>query len=285
MIDLYFWMPVILGGMLAGASCAALGVYIVGMRIPFLAVCVSHAALAGAVFGVFFGLGGDWMMLPGLIGALAAAFLVGGLEGRGVNFDANIITGVLFSLSMGLAFLGIGLIGVYGLPDNDVRALLWGSLLICGWNEVAWMAGLAAALAVFILAFRKELCALLFSRTQAAAAGIQVGVVWLAFLVLTSTTLTVNFRTVGGLMIYSLITNPALAATQWACGHNRVLVLAIILGAALGLGGFFIAAWFDLPVGATIVILSSLLVGVAALTGAWQRSRRAPAVTAVKMQR
>jgi ABC-type Mn2+/Zn2+ transport system permease subunit len=72
------------------------------------------------------------------------------------------------------------------------------------------MAVVTAALALFVLLFRKELRAILFSRLHAAAAGVHVGLVWTAFLILTSAVLTVDFQTVGGLMIYSLITYSSL---------------------------------------------------------------------------
>lgn len=270
-MDLVFFLPVMVGGVLAGASSALLGVYIVGMRIPFLAVCVSHAALAGAVFGHLAGLDGSLMLWPALLAAMGTALLLGLLEGQHVRVDTNVIIGVLFSLSMGLAFLGIGLFGVLGKSDNEVRSLLWGSLLFCRWPDVALMAGATAGLALFVLVFRKELRAILFSRLHAAAAGVQVGLVWTGFLVLTSAALTVNFQTVGGLMIYSLITNPALAAFQLARGHDRVLWLAVLLGGLTSLVGFLAAAHWDLPVGATIVILSSLLVGAGWMIGRRQK--------------
>jgi len=265
MIDLYFWLPVLCAGILSGASSAGLGVYIVGMRIPFLAVCVAHAALAGAVFGVFFGLSGTAMMLPALAAAVGMALLLGWLEQRGLRMDANILIGVLFSLSLGLAFLGIGLFGMYGRSDNEVRNLLWGSLSFCRWRDVYVRAGTTAARALFILAFRKEMRAILFSRLQATAAGVPVGFIWTGFLILASVVLTVNFQTVGGLMIYSLLTNPAVAAFQLARGHDRTLALAVTLGGLTSLAGFLLAALVDLPTGATIVVLSSLVVGVAAL--------------------
>jgi manganese/iron transport system permease protein len=271
-----FWYPVIAGGMLSGGTSALLGVYVVGMRIPFLAVCVSHAALAGAVFGSLLGLPGQWMLLPALLGAGGMAALLGSLESRDVPIDPNVLIGVLFSLSMGLAFLGIGLFPVLGRSDNDVRALLWGSVNFVRWREVYIMGGVAVLQIAFVLLLRKELRAILFSRLHAAAAGINVGLVWTGFLILTSVTLTVNFQTVGGLMIYSLVTNPAVAAFQLTHGHDRVLILSVVLGVLTGLGGFLIAFLLDLPTGATIVILSSLLVGVAGLVG-HARGRRAQA--------
>lgn len=265
MIDLYFWAPVILAGAVAGGSTGMLGTFIVGMRVPFLGVCVSHAALAGAIFGALFGLTGSSLLMPAMAGATATALLVGVWNPQATRIDSNVLLGMLFSLTMGLAFLGLGLFSVYGVSDNEVRNLLWGSLNFCRWADFTWMAGAAVVELLFVVAFYKEMRAILFDRTHAAASGIRVTVIWTLFLLLTSLILTINFQTVGGLMIYSLLTNPAAAAFQLVRGYGRALVLSTLLGVLSGLGGFLVAAWFDLPTGAMIVILSSLLVGVAAL--------------------
>lgn len=269
MIDLVFWAPVMLAGAIAGSSSGLLGVFIIGMRIPFLAVCVAHAALAGAVFGALAGLAGQWLLLPALAGAGVTALALGLASPQRLRADDNALLGFLFSASMGLAFLGIGLFGVLGRSDHDVRSLLWGSLNFCRWQEVRLMGGVALLLAVYVAAFGKELRAILFSREDALAAGIPVRFVWTGFLLLTAAVLTVSFQTVGGLMIYSLVTNPALAAGQLVRGFGRALVLATVLGLAGGLGGFLLAALLDLPTGAMIVLLSSVFVAVAALMARW----------------
>ena len=265
MLDLVFWAPVLVGGALAGASSGVVGTFIVGMRIPFLGVCVAHAALAGAVFGGLLGAEGSALLLPALIGAVATALALGLGNPRRLHLDDNLVLSFLFSASMGLAFLGLGLYGILGRSDNDVRALLWGSLNFCRWRDVAWMLVAALALTAYVGFFFKELRALLFSREDAEAAGIRVSVVWPGLLVLVAAVLTVNFQTVGGLMIYSLISNPAVAAFQLTRGCGRVLAWSAALGAASGLGGFLIAAATDLPSGAVIVLLSSAIVAVAAL--------------------
>ncbi len=262
-MDLLFWLPVLCCGALAGASTGFLGTYIVGMRIPFLGICVSHAALAGAVFGGLCGLTGPMLLPPALAGAVIAALLLGTLDPHSTRIDSNVLMGILFSLTMGLAFLGLGLYGVYDIPDNEVRSLLWGSLNFCRWSDFYIMAAAAALEIVVVAAFYKELRAVLFSRVHAAAAGVPVTPVWTSFLILTSVVLTVNFQTVGGLMIYSLLTNPAVAAFLLVKGYGRALALSAAFGLLSGLGGFLLAAVTDLPTGAMIVILSSLLVGVA----------------------
>jgi manganese/iron transport system permease protein len=278
MLDLAFWAPVLCAGAVAGGSTGLLGVYIVGMRIPFLGVCVSHAALAGAVFGSLAGLTGLALLAPALLAAVATALLVGTLDPDRTRIDTNVLLGLLFSLTMGLAFLGIGLFSKYGISDNDVRNLLWGSLAFCRWRDVTLMAAVAGLEIAFVAAFHKEMRAILFSRLHAAAAGVRATFVWTGFLVLTSAVLTVNFQTVGGLMIYSLLANPAAAAFLLVRGHARALTLSVALGAVSGLGGFLLAAAFDLPTGAMIVLLSSGLVGTAGLVATARRRLLARAV-------
>jgi manganese/iron transport system permease protein len=275
-MDWLYWSPVLVAGTVAGASTGMLGVFIVGMRIPFLGVCVAHAALAGAVFGSLAGLEGQMLLVPALLAAAATALALGLMDTERLRGDSNAILSLLFSLSMGLAFLGLGLFSVLGRSDNDVRSLLWGSLTFCRWRDVAVMLAGAAGLGAFVLAFGKEMRAILFSREHASAAGIPVMGLWVAFLVLTSVVLTVNFQTVGGLMIYSLVANPAAAAFQVCRGYARTLWVAAGLGAASGLGGFLAAALTDLPVGAMIVLVSAGLVGAAALLGRRRRARAGP---------
>ena len=229
MLDLAFWAPVMAGGLVAGGSSGLLSVYIVGMRIPFLGICVAHAALAGAVYGSLAGLSGPMLLLPALAGAVVTALALGLADPRKIHMDANVVMGLLFSVTMGLAFLGFGLFGVLGRSDNDVRSLLWGSLTYCRWADIWLMLAASAALGLFVLAFGKEMRAILFSRTDAQAAGIRATGVWTGFLVLTAVLMTVNFQTVGGLMIYSLITNPAAAAFQLVRGSRRAIALAVVL--------------------------------------------------------
>jgi manganese/iron transport system permease protein len=269
MMELTFWAPVMAGGLIAGASSGLLGVHIVGMRIPFIGICVAHAALAGAVFGSLYGLQGQALLIPAMAGAVLTAMLFGLLNPQRIHLDDNVVLGFLFSATMGFAFLGIGLFSVLGRSDNDIRSLLWGSLNYCRWRDVWLMLIVCGALLAFLLLFFKEMRAILFSRETATAAGIRASAVWTGYLILAAAVLTVNFQTVGGLMIYSLITNPAAAAIQLVKGCGRTMLLSALLGSVSGLGGFLIAAVTDLPTGAVIVLFSSTIVlvatGVAAL--------------------
>jgi len=102
----------------------------------------------------------------------------------------------------------------------------------------------------------------------AAASGVHETLIYTLFLALCGLVLTVNLQAVGGLMIFSLISNPAAAAFQVCRGFRAICLTSTALGAASALGGFLAAYWLDLPTGACIVLLSTAIF-LSAL--AWRR--------------
>lgn len=245
---------IITAALIGGGSAGLLGVFVVGMRMPFLAVGAAHFALAGAVFGELASLPHQPCAFVGAVigaGALGAAL-------RRRTLDPNLAIGVLFSLSMGLAFLGIGL--AEG-PRSSLLGLLWGSLLFVDAQQLGWIVASAVGLVVFVMAFDARLRTMLFSR-ELAAVLFNEGLLFGLFLVLASAVITVNLETVGGLMLYSLISNPAVAALRVARSYRSALALGGAFGSLSALGGFLLAYWLDLPAGACIVLVSSAIVGV-----------------------
>jgi manganese/iron transport system permease protein len=246
---------ILAAAIVGGGSAGLLGVFVVGLRMPFLAVGAAHFALAGAVFGELVGLPHEPCAFAGAAAGAGAL----GLVLRRRTLDPNVALGTLFSLSMGLAFLGIGL--AEG-PRSALLGLLWGSLLFVTPAKLLVIVVCAAALVAFVLLFDARLRVLLFSR-ELAAALFPEGVLFGLFLLLSAAVITVNLETVGGLMLYSLITNPAVAALRLARGYVSALAIGALFGSTSALGGFLAAYWLDLPAGACIVLVSSTLVGVA----------------------
>lgn len=248
---------IVAAALLGGAGAGLLGVFVAGLRVPFLAVCAAHAALAGAVLG---GLAGLPSTLSGFGGALGGALALAWVLRRR-DVDPNRALGVLFSVMLGLAFLGIG---VMRGSRSSALGLLWGNLLFVTPGQVAAMALVCALLGAFTIAFYRPLKVILFSR-ELAALMTPEGAILGALLVLGSAVITVNLHVVGGLLLYSLVLNPAIAAMAVARRYGQVLALGAVFGAASSLGGFLAAYAWDLPAGACIVLVSSLLVGAAHL--------------------
>jgi manganese/iron transport system permease protein len=257
-MDPFFYL-VILAGAIAGATTGLLGVYIVGLRVPFIGICISHAAMAGAVFSVLLGVNPT---LGPVAFAAAASMSLAAVRPGGSRLDTNVALAILFSLMLGLTFLGVGLMRG---SRSEVLGLLWGSLLFVRAEGVVVIGAVGLLFAVFVVAFNKELKVLLFSRAIASATGVHEGFVYCLFLALCGLILAVNLPIIGGLMIFSLITNPAAAAYQICRGHKQVVIAATFFGMLSALLGFLVSYYLDLPTGACIVIISTVIFGVAAL--------------------
>ncbi len=253
-----FFNLVIVSGAIAGSSTGLLGVYIVGMRMPFIGVCISHAAMAGSVFAALMG----FNPISGAIAvSVVTSMSLATIHPSNARLDINVGLAILFSLMLGLTFLGIGL--EQG-SRTEMLGLLWGSLLFVRAKTVLLMGTLGLALVIFTVVFNKELKAILFSRSLAAATGVHQGFVYCFFLALCGITLAVNLHAIGGLMIFSLITNPAAAAYQICRGHKSVVIASTLLGALSAVGGFLVSFYCNLPTGACIVVLSTIFFGLAA---------------------
>ncbi len=253
-----FMQNAILTAFLGGIACGSIGVFVVLMHMPFIGVCMSHAAFAGALLGL-------WLGFNPLIGAfvfsLLAAAIVGPLADRG-ELSPETSVGVIFSLMLGLAFLFMGL-----MPGTKSGALelLWGSILTNTRGDVILLAIVAVLVAGLIIAFYKEIQATIFHRGMALSVGIPATAILYGILFLTGATITASLRSIGGILIFSLILNPAAAAYQLTYSMKRMFLLSAGFGVLSGWMGLLFSYLFNIPSGATIVVTSSVIFLLAAV--------------------
>jgi manganese/iron transport system permease protein len=257
-MDSFFYL-ILIAGAVAGGSTGLLGVYIIGMRMPFIGTCLSHAAMAGAVYGSLLHLDPTWAAI-GV--SVFTAGVLGCIPPETLKLETNTGQAIVFSTLLGLTFLGVGLIQD---SRSETLSLLWGSLLFVRKETVILIAFLALGIVLFVLIYNKSLKAILFSRSIAAATGVPIGRVNVLFLILTGIIVSINLKAIGGLLIFSLMTNPAAAAYKLGRGFLSVVILSVAFGLLSAVGGFLFSFYANLPTGACIVLTSSALFAVSAL--------------------
>ena len=247
-----FMQNAIISAFLGGIACSIVGVFVVLLRMPFIGVAMSHAAFAGALLGL-------WLGFDPLIGAFAfsllAAAVIGPLADRGA-LSPEVSLGVMFSLMLGIAFLFMGL-----MPGTKSGALdlLWGSILTNTRSDIILLAVVAAVVVGLVFIFFKEIQATIFHRSIALSVGLPATLILYGVLFLTGATVTTSLRSIGGLLIFSLILNPAAAAYQLTYSMKRMFLLAAGFGVLSGWVGLLFSYLFNIPSGATIVITSSVI--------------------------
>jgi manganese/iron transport system permease protein len=253
----HFMQMAILAGLLGGVTCAVVGVFVVTMHLSFIGVCIAHAAFAGALLGLWVGFN---PLIGALLFSLAAAAIIGPVADRGeLNPDTSI--GIIFSLMLGLAFLFMGLMRG---ARTEALNLLWGSILTVNQQDMIFLAATTAVIIGLVAAFYKEIQAVICHREVALAVGIPATVIFYGLLFSTGVTVTASLQSIGGLLIFSLILNPAAAAYQLTYSLKRMLLIAAGFGVLSCWLGLIASYFFNVPSGAAIVITSTVIFGLSA---------------------
>ena len=252
MFQYQFMRNAILASLLGGVSCSVIGVFVVTMEIPFLGVSMSHSAFAGAILGLLLGIN---PFATALLFCVLAGLLIGPIADR-ADFNPDMAVGIIFSVMLGLAFLFLAMIPG---PKTEALSLIWGSILTVTRQDVFLMGAIALAVIFFIVLLFKEIQAVIFDREIAASVGIPERPIYYGILFFSGAIIAANLNTIGGLLIFSLVINPAAAAYQLTYSLKNMFFLSGIFGVLSCFLGLIFSYLFNFPTGAVIIIASSLI--------------------------
>lgn len=245
-----FFQHAVLACVLGGAGLSIIGVFVTLMDIPFLGISMSHAAFLGAVLGLLCG-------FDPLMGAIAVCAISGVLVGPvsdHAGSSSNSVLAVIFSATMGLAFL---LLAQIPGPKSEALNLIWGSILTISGREIIILAVLFCLIISLLVIFFKETQAVLFHREIASASGVPEKLFYYGVILLAGLLISASLNIVGGLLIFSLLVNPPGAAYLLAYRLKTMFVLSALFGVVSCFAGLYISYQFDVPTGAVIVLCSS----------------------------
>jgi len=247
-----FFQYALIAALLGGASLGIVGVWVVLIGIPFIGVALSHAAFAGGVVGMLLGINPVFMAF---VFSLIASLSIGPLSERS-RIEPNISIGIIFSLVLGIAFLGIGFMKG---SRNEAFSLIWGSILTLSRWDILMITVFFFFVLLFLLKFNMEIKAIIYNKKVAHVAGIPVFRIFYLLLFVTGFTVTVNLNTVGGLLIFSLLINPSSAASLIAKRIEQMYLLSALFGVVSCVCGLLVSALFNIPSGSVIIIVSSVI--------------------------
>ncbi len=240
-----------------GATCGALGVWLLHLRHTYAAESLAHAMLPGLVIAA---LVGAPLLLGAAGGVLAAAGLIA-LAARDTRVGAEVAVGVTVTTAFGLgAMLALS-------PDVPARLgeLLFGDLLGTSTADLVAACVLGGAIGLALCAGHRSLAAAVFDPLAAPSLGARPGRVELALLALLALAVVAAVQGLGNLLVLALIVAPAAAAIRLGRTLGAQLALAAALGALSGLLGLVASAELDVAAGAAVALAAVGLWVLAAL--------------------
>lgn len=207
MLQYGFMVNAFLAGTVVAVVAGVIGYFVVVRGTSFAAHALSHIGFAGATGAVALGLSPVLGLLAFTVGS---GVTIGALGSRIRGRDVTI--GIVLAWTLGLGVLFISLYTGYA---TEAYALLFGEILGISERDVqvVVVAAVPTLLALAVL-YRP----LLFSSVEeslAAARGVPVTALSIAFMAVLALAVTEAVQVVGVLLIFALIVTPAAIAVRW----------------------------------------------------------------------
>jgi len=246
------------GALLVSTVCSIIGVFVVLRGLAFAGAGIAHSAFGGVALGFLLGID---PLLSAIVFCLLTAFLIS-VTGTKANLRQDTAIGIFFSGTMALGVIFIGLMRRY---DARVYGYLFGNVLGITRGNILLMLGLTCGVLLVIAGLFKEFKLLTFDEEMAQAAGLRVGFLDAMQLGLVALTVVVALKAVGIILIEALLVIPAATAYQLTNRYGMMFLLSWIVALVASWGGLALSYLFNLPSGATIVLLAALFFAVAAI--------------------
>ena len=270
-----FMQRALLVSALAATACGVVGTFVVLRGMAFLGDAIAHSALTGMAAAFLLGIN---IFVGALLWAIPASLMISAVTRRaGVRIDA--VIGVMFA---GGFAVGVIIIDTSANYAGDLLSVLFGNVLGASWSDVLAVGLLTAGVLLVVRLFYKELVFTTYDAAVAEASGVPVRFLEYMLPLLVALTTVAALKTVGNVMVMSLLVVPAVTGTLLARRLATMMAATVATALVAVVTGLYLSYYLNLPTGPAIVVTSVgiLLVVVVVSPRRWtllaRLRRRAP---------
>ncbi|HEY2268815.1 MAG TPA: metal ABC transporter permease [Streptosporangiaceae bacterium] len=234
-------------GVIVAVVAGLMGWFMVVRRQSFAGHTLSVAAFPGAAGATLIGISAAYGYFAFCVAA--AVIIAAATRGRrsaGGLAAESALTGTVqaFALACGLLFVAL-----YKGFLNGTTALLFGSFLGITAGQVAVLAAAGVAVLAVLAVIGRPLLFASVDPDVAAAQGVPVRLLSVAFLVLLGAAVAETAQITGALLVFALLVMPAAAAQQLTTRPLPSVVLTVVIGWAVTWAGLIAAYYSPYPIG------------------------------------
>ena len=220
-----------------------IGNTIVLKRLSSIGDALSHAGLAGVAIGLCF----SWSpVVSAIVFSVISALIIEYIR-RGFPNYSEMATAIVLSFGVGVAAVFSGFIK----NAASFNSFLFGSIVAVSTFELVVVVVLSIAVIIILLLLYRELFYIAFD----ALSGVPVKSINLIFTILTSIVVSIAARTVGALVISSLMVIPVACSMLISKSYKQNVIFSVIFAFIFTIAGLLVTAVYDLKPGGTIVLI------------------------------
>jgi zinc transport system permease protein len=249
-----FILRAIAAGVGVAMITGVIGCFVVWRRMAYFGDSLAHSALLGISLGLAAGIGTN----PGVIivCSLFAALLLWMQQKKVLATDT--LLGILAHAALSIGMVTISVLG----QRVDLHSYLFGDILTITPSELWWIYIGGAVVLIMLLMNWSSLVLMTIHEDLAKAENVRTFFTHLLLTFLMTIVVAVSIRTVGILLITSMLIIPAATARQLVYSPEAMAITASLLGIAAVIIGILGSVKLDTPSGPSIVVASAVLFAV-----------------------
>lgn len=250
LLQLEFMQRAFIAGIILAPLLAVLGSFVTLRKMSFFADGIAHASLFGVALSILAGLApfGGALVMGVVFGIII--FL---LE-KYTKIASDAIIGIIFTT--GLA-LGIILISMQPGYQPDLISFLFGNILAVTWSNVWLIALLSIGILSTIFFLFKKITLTSLSEELAWTSGVSTTYINFFFYILLSVAIVLGVKLLGIILVSALVITPSVTAKLITGSFRSYILWSVIFSLLAFIGGLYGSYYFDLPSGASIVLMAS----------------------------
>ena len=248
---------------LSGITCGIIGTYIVARRMVFLCGGITHASFGG--MGIAFYYGANPILGATIFAILSALGIEWSNSRSKIRPDSAI--GMVWGIGMAIGAFFISLRPGY--TSGDMANFLFGSILTVTNSDIIALAVLSVALIVGAILWHRPIMFAAFDRNFAEASGVPVKRINYAMAIITALTIVLSIRTMGIVLLISLLTMPVVTANLLFKNYKHIAPVAATIAIIAGVAGIALSYHAEVPSGPAIIFVLTLAFLTIKLLSLW----------------
>ncbi|NOT36177.1 MAG: iron chelate uptake ABC transporter family permease subunit [Saprospiraceae bacterium] len=249
----------LIASILVGGLCGLLGCFLVLRNMSLIGDALSHAILPGIVVAfVLFGYSTMAFFGGSVIAGLISAFMITWLQ-RNIRVKNDAAIGIIFSFMFSLGVIGISWLSHHEGVHLDLKDFLFGNILAVETSDVVLTFIMVILVLSMILIFYRSLFVTSFQSDLANTLGINANFIHYLTMFLLSLSVVASLRSVGVILVVSMLITPASAALLISDRLPKVLASSVILGMISSMTGLLLSISFDFPPGPSMAVVTTLI--------------------------
>ncbi len=249
----------LLASILVGGLCGLLGCFIVLRNMSLIGDALSHAILPGIVVAfVLFGYSTFAFFGGSVIAGILSAIMITWLQ-RNIRVKNDAAIGIIFTFMFSLGIIGISWLSHHEGVHLDLKDFLFGNILAVEAEDVWLTLTMVAVVLAMIIIYYRSLFVTTFQAELASNLGFNQNFMHYLTMLLLSLSVVASLRSVGVILVVSMLITPASAALLISDRLPKVLATSALLGMISAMTGLLISISFDFPPGPSMAVVTTLI--------------------------